>query len=687
MRHAPLSSTLLAIAAPAFVGAAVAGADLELPAILSDHAVLERSAHTRVWGWATPGAAVSVTLGAAHGKATAGQDGRWTATLDLSAAPATPMDLIVDGGGHAEAKDVVVGEVWLCGGQSNMAYSLGGTLNAPAEIAQSADPSFRCFKVPEGVADAPQERGKGAWIVAGPADAGQFTAVGYYFGKALRKALGRPVGLVSAAYPATGIDSWIEAKDQDQESRGLREKYLGLPKRFAEHQKRLLAWLADNQRADHAADPAPFAGKEVDDSAWTAVSLPGAITGDGLPAAGAVWLRHAVEIGADQAGKEVTLAMDERVFGAAYWNGTKIDAITADEPVRLSVSWEKPWTIRIPAAQVLAGTNVLAIRVFAPAGNPTLRFDPHQFPLLGGGWKAKAEYALDAPSAAVAAQWPGMLPVKDFYDNFVPSACYDAMIHPLLPTTLSGVIWYQGEGDTYHPPVYRQRFPIMITAWRAAFGSELPFLFCQLPNHDNKADRPGESQWAELREAQATGLTLPHTGMAVLIDTADGDLHPLNKKDPGERLARLALADVYGKKDVASGPIFDAITVEGAKIRVKFKNQDGKLAAKDLPDTWVRRYHSPDPASAETAPLTLPSPGSAVQGFAICGADHQWQWAQAAIEHGAGGDSVVVWSDAVTAPVAVRYAWADNPTCNLYNGAGLPAAPFRSDGPEAAKKH
>jgi len=230
-----------------------------------------------------------------------------------------------------------------------------------------------------------------------------------------------------------------------------------------------------------------------------------------------------------------------------------------------------------------------------------------------------------------------------------PAGLYNAMIAPLMPFAIRGAIWYQGEGNGGRGWQYRTLFPAMITNWRTAWGQgDFPFLFVQLPNFGGRTKMPGKSGWSEVREAQARTLSLPNTGMAITIDIGEANnIHPLNKQDVGHRLALVARAKVYGEKIPYSGPLFRSMQINGNQATVRFTHADGGLVAKDGP----------------------------VKGFAIAGKDQHLVWANARIE----GDRVVVWSDEVTHPVAVRYAWADNPECNLYNGAGLPAAPFRTD--------
>ena len=251
----------------------------------------------------------------------------------------------------------------------------------------------------------------------------------------------------------------------------------------------------------------------------------------------------------------------------------------------------------------------------------------------------------------------------------VPGRIFNGMIHPLMASAIRGVIWYQGEQDTGQPAGYAKIFEALIRGWRTGWSSDFPFYFCQLPNCGAKKELPENSLWAQLREAQSKALSLPNTGQAVLIDLGEEDVHPIHKKEVGERLARLALARAYKQTVADSGPVCQSMKTEESRVRLTFLSAEGGLVAKPLP-----AQYQPTSMSPALKPLVRHSPDSELEGFAVCGENKKWVWAAAKIE----GDAVVVWSPAVPKPVAVRYAWADNPTCNLYNGAGLPASPFQA---------
>jgi sialate O-acetylesterase len=246
------------------------------------------------------------------------------------------------------------------------------------------------------------------------------------------------------------------------------------------------------------------------------------------------------------------------------------------------------------------------------------------------------------------------------------------MIQPFIPYGIAGVIWYQGESNQTAGWQYRISFPLLINDWRSQWGrGDFPFYYCQLANRGPHLPQPGNNMRSELCESQTLALSLPNTGQAVLLDIGEEkETHFRNKKEAGERLARIALAKTYGKQILYSGPMYDSMKVEADKVRIKFKFADGGLVAKPLPATYQPLWSSP-----ETRPLVRNSPNSELEGFSICGEDKKWHWANAKID----GNDVIVWLDEIKNPIAVRYAWEANPICNLSNSSGLPACPFRTD--------
>jgi len=653
-------------------------ADVKLPAIISDHMVLEKTAKVPVWGKADPGEEVTITLNGQTVKATTGADGKWQAVLNLAESGPGPFEMTVQGKNQIKISDVVVGEVWLASGQSNMEWVLKNTIDAEKEIAQSANPLLRQFQVIKATSNEPLEDCTGAWVIASPETSGAFSAVGYYFAKDLQNELKVPVGLVHTSWGGTPSEAWTSAQALDsvpdlKEARGQFETvfkdYPGLKKQWVDG---FGAWLKQTGREDKpTADVASFAGTDISPEGWTTLKIPGDVSGAGLPAAGAVWLRKTVDVPAAKANTQLGIELPAiEAFESIYWNGQLVKQLTyQDYP---GTGYMRRWgPYAISPSMVKPGKNELAIRLFEPVSAAKFVTAPKVGGMdLSGEWLAKTEYefpALDAQQTAAPVP-----PKNPPAPHNTPAYLFNAMINPVVPYAISGVIWYQGESNAGRAWQYRTAFPLLVEDWRAQWKQgDFPFYFCQLANYQEKSSNPGESSWAELREAQTSTLKLPKTGQAILIDLGESkDIHPRNKKDVGQRLAKIALANDYGKKIPFSGPVYESSKIEEGKVRIQFTNTDGGLVAKPVPATYDVRS-----LSKETAPLVRNSPNSPLEGFAICGEDKKWVWADARID----GDSVIVSSAQVPAPVAVRYAWSENPTCNLYNGAGLPAVPFRTD--------
>jgi sialate O-acetylesterase len=659
-----------------FFGLLASGqAEVRLPSIFSDHAVLQRSAAVPIWGKAGAGEEVNIGVGAVKGHTTAGADGKWRIALDLKDAGPGPFDLTIN---QLTIHDVLVGQAWFLIGQSNAERLLKETADAPAEATRSTNSLVREFRIAKKGFDTPQDDAKGSWVLAEPKTTPEFSAIGYYFAKKLQAEIGQPVGIINGSWGGTFIEAWMSEQAIDGDP-ALRAGETARRKEMAEfgplrakYVNDFGAWLEANGREDRPCpDPSAFAGPNVDTSGWGAVTLPGKVEAAGLPGNGAIWIRREVEVPAALEGLVVKLSLGQMTaFEETWWNGKKIFEL----PYQKLPGANYTHYFVIPQSELRPGKAVLAIRLYAPVEVPALIAAPERLtagPLpLRGEWRARAEYSLPelSPEVAAAAPRPPRQP-----PSLKAAAIFNGVVNPVIPYGIAGILWYQGESNAGTAYQYRTTFPLFIEDLRAKWGRpELPFYFCQLANYMPKRDRPMESAWAELRESQARALALPATAQAVLIDLGEAaDIHPRDKVDVGGRLARIALARQYGRIGIVwAGPSFENVAVEGEKMRVTFKEVAGGLVAKPLP----ARY----PVSTllhQDAPLVRNSPGSEVEGFAICGADRKWVWADAKIE----GASVLVWSAQVPAPVAVRYAWADNPTCNLYNSAGLPASPFRTD--------
>lgn len=638
-----------------FTLATFAHADVSLPPLFSEHAVLQRSGGVPVWGRATPGEKVAVMIADAHAETVAGADGQWRVKLDLHAVGKGSFELKVEGKNRLAIQDIAVGEVWVCSGQSNMWLSLESTTHGTEEVAASANPLIRVYD-------------NDHWRVCTPAVSGSFSAVGYYFGKHLQKELKCPIGLIIALQSATAIELWIspEGLDTDPQLKAGKERVMKAVERFKRYGPQFLEWEKQYGRKDRPNDQSnKFAGQMSDTKAWKPIEIPGLFAKAGLPDAGAIWIRRQITVPPAMSGKSLLLQLgDIHHFATVYWNGAKVAESS-------SAGLPGGYDCVVPTELVKAGETTLAIRIFSPLdkvgiqpGNASLKAKDIS---LAGQWLARTEFALPEMDEKTKSACPAK-PEQPA----APGMFFDYAVRSKIPYAIRGVIWYQGESNVDRAWQYGTALPLMIRDWRAHWGQgDFPFYICQLPNINPHLKTPAESQWAELREAQTKALVLPHTAMAVLIDAGEeADIHPKNKKIVGDRLALIALADTYGKQVSCSGPVFKSMAVEGDRIRVRFTHTDGGLVARDLPATY-----QPSSQSPQTVPLVRNNSQSQLEGFAICGKDRQWRWADARID----GADVMVWSTSVGKPTAIRYAWADNPICNLYNGGGLPAGPFRTD--------
>jgi sialate O-acetylesterase len=674
---------ILRFAIAASVYTSCAWADVKLPAIISDHMVLEKAAKVSIWGSGDPGEEVTVSLNGIAATAKADAAGKWMLALNLKDSAPGPFEMTVAGKNKLTLSDVVIGEVWVASGQSNMQFMVREAIGAKGEMARPANPLLRQFAVKMNATSELMDDVQGKWVSASPAIVGNFTAVGYFFAKMLQKELSVPVGLIHISVGGTPCESWTsaEALDSVPDLRATRERLWAAVKEAPEKKKAFIesmeAWTKENGREDKpCADAAAYTGPEISSDGWVAVKLPGAVTAPVLPQAGAVWLRKEINFPSAPTEKfRISLPIDG--FDSVYWNGRLLKQTTFRNFEGLGfVRRRGPFDIM--PEDVKVGKNILAIRLYEPTRPAVFPADTGG-PRAGSGgsiklegeWLAKTEYefpAIPAEKLAAAPQ-PPVIPPSPIH---VASFLFNGMVRPIIPYAIRGVIWYQGEANTSRAYQYRTTFPLLISDWRKQWNQgDFPFYFCQLPIYRPKASMPGESGWAELREAQSLALKLPNVGQAVTIDVGEtGNLHPRNKKDVGERLALIALAKDYGKAIPFSGPVYDSMKVESGKAILSFLHTDGGLTAKPLPETDVVSS-----LTNETATLVRNSPNSQLEGFAICGEDRNWTWSDAKID----GDNVIVWSDKVPSPLAVRYAWADNPTCNLTNGSGLPASPFRTD--------
>ncbi len=578
-------------------------ANVQLPPLFSAHAVLQKAAAVPVWGHGSPGEKVTVSIAGISESATANSAGKWTATLDLSKEGPGPYDLVVAGTNRIVVPDVLIGEVWICSGQSNMEFQLKRAIGAEDEIARSADTQLRQFHVADRASPDPQDEVRGSWVIAGPETSGDFSAVGYYFGRQLRKTLHAPVGLIHTSWGGTPSEAWTSMEalatvpDLGSASEKLRTEFASNAKALDTFEQSLQDWEKQNGRLDRAkADPASFASPGLSSAGWTSIRLPGPIRGVGLPeSGGAVWLRRTVPLTAAMAKilPPVELGTMEGL-DQDYWNGKKVVDSGVGGGAALG---ERRYYF--PSDMTQAGDATLAIRIFNPGSFASLTGKLRIGDVdISGDWLAKAEFSLPALDPGVENLYSSH-PVRSGWAQNMPSYLFNGMLRPLIPYAMRGVVWYQGESNVGRAFQYRSAFPLLIRDWRSQWNAgHFPFYFCQLANFGKPPEQPGESMWAELREAQHLALSEPNTGEAILIDIGEvGSVHPRDKKSVGERLARVALANTYGVHLPYSGPVFDSMKVEGDKIRLTFRHVEGGLGrtplAGEIPASLARSNHSP----------------------------------------------------------------------------------------------
>ena len=697
----PLRALLLI--ATALLTGSLTAEPLRLPSIFADHMVLQQNQRIPVWGWGTPNAQITVQLSTQTKSVTADASGQWKVQLDPIPANGNPQSLNVSSGEESVSlRDVLVGEVWLCAGQSNMAMTVdgktawlhvGGIHDAKRVVATSADNLLRQFRVEWKTETRPQQRVDGKWTIASPETTADFSATAYFFAKMLREHLKVPVAVVNASFGGSSVEGWTsrEALTKHAEPEWaatmnrLIDDYENHDALVAQHVDAVGSWERANHRQDPKGtnDDTHWLTLPANDSAWRTTTLPASLSKLACPNGGVVWLRREIELpeGFGQAWRLDFPAC--KALSTIYLNGTQIFQATPANNLANIAS--RP---TFPKGTAKPGKNTLLIKLHGYAGNTGITagkfsivpFNPKLETIpLAGEWLTGTEASF--PPLTPSAPKPPTFPTKGTLHWMPVPSQFNAMLHPIIPYAIRGATWYQGESNV-NKPHYGRHLKIMINDWRHRWNQgDFPFHLCILPGFGPRKNSLDESPWAECRNQQLAALTLPNASAANLIDTCeDGDLHPLNKQEAGARLAKVALANTYGLHLPWSGPVLSSVHRNGSKVVVEFSHTEGQLAANPLPKSVHPNLRKPELAKV---PLMLPSPDSEVQGFALCTrvttpngvTSDEWHFANARIE----GNSVTVWADAVPAPVAIRYAWADHPVCNLTNAAGLPAFPFKHD--------
>ncbi|GAT32274.1 sialate O-acetylesterase [Terrimicrobium sacchariphilum] len=621
--------------------------DFRCAGIFGDHMILQRGGPHRLWGWGPPHGRVAVFVdGEPAGEAASDALGRWIVEIP-EIAPAGAHDLEVRGSGSIHLRDVWSGDVWICAGQSNMEFPLSRAVPGPG-ITEDVS-RLRCFLAEKRVASGPGEDIAGAWSVGGGEESAAWSAIAYAFGEHLLRETGVPVGLIQLAWGGSPIEAWMpieaigEIPSLEAHAERCRKAALG------ETRDAMEAWNSHRQEAftSTAGRDRGWASPEFDDSMWAACPVPGVfdeVTGD---FDGAVWYRRSIEIPEEWVGRDLCLRLgviDD--LDHTYWNGVLVGTTGTDTPDYYKHS--RVYTV--PGQLVRAGSTTLCVRVF----------DEY----LSGGFLSPEEMLCvgpaDDPGAAVPLAGTWRIAIEQGIEEKpptvgnaqeTPAGIFHAMVEPLLPLPFCGVLWYQGENNLGNAARYRLLFPAMIEYWRFRGGRDFPFFFVQLAAFGVPRRSAAGSAWAELRAAQMAALALPHTAAVSAIDLGDAaDIHPKNKLPVGRRLADCALQGIHRRADLcASGPEAEEVALDSGRLAVRFRHAEGLHTT----DGRTPAEFYAELESGEIVPL----------------------------DGVIAGDSVVFAVPAGNRVRGLRYAWADNPSVNLVNAAGLPAWPFRREIP------
>jgi len=620
---------------------------IKLPGLFGDHMVIQRNQPIPVWGWSSPNEKITVNFNQQQKQAVADNSGKWSLNLDPEVAGG-PFDLDIRGKNSIVIHDVLVGEVWLCSGQSNMEFQLKSAKDAESEINMASFPDIRQIKIPLTVSSTAKEDISPAnWIVCSVKTAGDFTAVGYFFARELGKRLHVPIGLINSTWGGTMIESWI-SREAFEHSPAFKSVAASMNGRdigpvIRERQLKLQNQVRFIEKNIHDSIPeTEWKNPTYNSTEWPAISVSSTWENQPLGLSGLdgiVWYRKEIDLDSADAKNPIILSLGKIDDNdETYVNGIRVGS---------TKNWEEKRIYHVPVSVFRPGKNVIAVRVEDTGGGGGFYEDSSAVNLktengtvpLGNNWHFRV--------AKIGDNGGGVGP------NDYPSLLFNAMINPLIPYAIRGVLWYQGEANTGRAYQYRTAFPLMITDWRQHWHQgNFPFYFVQLAsfNAENGNSEKGSS-WAELREAQTYALNLQATGMSVTDDIGEpNDIHPKNKKDVGLRLAAIALNNIYDKPMEYSGPIYESMVVQGNKVILNFTHTGSGLMVKD-------KY-------------------GYIRGFEIAGSDQRFHYAKAFLEN----NKVVVYANEVTSPVSVRYAWSDdNGDANLYNFEDFPAVPFRTD--------
>ena len=631
-------------------------AKIKLPTFFSNNMILQQQSEVPFWGEASANKILKISTSWNNKTIETMSDsfGKWKITISTPIYGG-PYNIEINDGTKLKIENVMIGEVWICSGQSNMEMPLAGwgqITNYEQEIAAANYPNIRLLQVIKKSSTKPLNDlnvAMGGWVNCSPQTVAKFSAVGYFFCKNLFESTKIPIGIINASWGGTIAEAWTSRsslktmpdftssvdyiENNNDKAMELKLKY----------EQDLATWQKQVEKTDkgYYKGKTLWTDKDLNDTDWKSIEIPCLWEDRCLPKFdGVVWFRKTIKIPADWQNKKLLLSFAEIDDNdITYFNGVEVGRTEGAFLER---------TYLIPANLVKKGKAVITVRVFdigggggiyGKAAKLRLNLNENKDIYLAGEWQYKIGFNINEIAVAP----------RKWNESNRPTVLYNAMINPIIPYAIKGVIWYQGESNAGKAYQYRELFPLMIQDWRKQWNLNFPFYFVQLANFTKTTEKPDESDWAELREAQLQTLHLMNTGMAVTIDIGDEtDIHPKNKQEVGRRLSLIARANLYNEKIAYSGPIYDSYIIEENTIRIKFNHVDGGLKTTNAED---------------------------VKGFEIAGLDHKFRWAISRIE----GNDVIVSCKDIVNPIAVRYAWAKNPICNLYNIVGLPASPFRTD--------
>jgi len=618
---------------------------LKLPRLIQDGMILQRETPVKIWGWALAGEKVTLKLNNQSFNTVTGNNGEWQITLPAQKTGG-PFTMEIVAGNRISLKDILFGDVWICSGQSNMEYPMNRLTDKYADvIARCENSKIRQFKVSQ-VYDfnAPKDDySSGSWVPVNPKTILDYSAVAYFFARNLYEKYHVPIGIINASVGGSPAEAWMSVE-------ALKEfpNYLAEAEKFKNQsyidqiqtngRKASNDWYAKLNHSDKGLQSRPgWKDTAFNASSWPTMPIPSYWADHGLGEVnGAVWFRKEIDVPSSMIGKPVRLFMGRIVDAdSVFINGKFVGSTGYQYPQR---------NYHIPAGVLQSGKNTIVVRIISNSGHggfvkdkPYQLFNETDTIKLTGNWLYQLGCTMNPA--------PGQT-----FVNWEPTGLYNGMLAPANNYTIKGAVWYQGESNAERYQEYQKLLTALITDWRMKHNQgNFPFIIAQLPNFKEAKDQPSESSWASFRNSQSkTEQTVESTALTVNIDLGDwNDIHPQNKEDVGKRLALAAEQLAYhDKKVVASGPVYKSMRIKDHKVELSFSNCGSGLIAKD---------------------------GKALKQFAIAGNDYKFIWAQANIE----GNKVVVWNEAISNPVSVRYAWADNPEgANLYNVEGLPASPF-----------